>query len=256
MQNALKSLESDSAVETSDDVLVAANDNGATFELSEDGVARSFATYYGGSLRFDHSTGAWFEWTGSYWRKNEVGLAPHYVRLLARDMSAGNKKANSVRKKSFAAGVETFARNDPTFAVTIEAWDKDPFLLGTPDGTVDLRTGKMRPADPADGITKLTSVAPAAKADCPLWLKFLDESTGGDVELIRLLQQLCGYSLTGDTREHALFFIYGGGGNGKSVFLNTVSHIMFDYATMAASLASARSIGQLRNSSHLLTPRA
>jgi putative DNA primase/helicase len=232
VQNA--SHDSNSDIEAGDDVLVAANDNAATWELSEDGVAKSFATYYGASLRFDHSTGAWFEWTGSYWRKNEVGLASHYVRLLARDMSKGTKKANTVRKKSFASGVETFARNDPTFAVTIDAWDKDPFLLGTPDGTVDLRAGKMRAADPADGITKLTSIAPAARADCPLWLKFLDESTGGDAELIRLLQQLCGYALTGDTREHALFFIYGGGGNGKSVFLNTVSHIMLDYATMAA----------------------
>jgi putative DNA primase/helicase len=232
MQNAIKSVSNLSA-SSEEEVIVAANDNGS-FELSEDGVARSFAIFYSDVLRYCHSTGAWFEWTGSYWRKNEVGLAPHYVRLLARDMSKGNKKANSVRKKSFAAGVETFARNDPVFARTIEAWDKDPFLLGTPDGVVDLRSGKLRPADPADGITKLTSVAPAAQANCPLWLKFLDESTGGDAELIRLLQQLCGYSLTGDTREHALFFIYGGGGNGKSVFLNTVSHIMLDYATMAA----------------------
>jgi putative DNA primase/helicase len=155
---------------------------------------------------------------------------------MARDLSTGGKKAeqNTVRKKSFAKGVEAFAQADPAFAVTIDTWDKDPFLLGTPDGTVDLRTGRLRDADPADGVTKLTSVAPAALTDCPPWLRFLNESTGGDVELIRFLQQWCGYSLTGDTREHALIFIYGGGGNGKSVFLNTVSHIMADYATMAA----------------------
>lgn len=233
MQNATKYSDSNSDIETSDDMFVAANDNNS-FELSEDGVARTFADIYSGTLRRCHSTGAWFEWSGSHWRRNEVGLAEHYVRLLARDVSKGSKKANSVRKKSFAAGVETFARNDPAFAVTIEAWDKDPFLLGTPDGTVDLRTGKMRAPDPVDGITKLTSVSPSISADCPLWLKFLDESTGADTELIRLLQQWCGYCLTGDTREHALVFIYGGGGNGKSVFLNTVSHIMCDYATMAA----------------------
>ena len=54
------------------------------------------------------------------------------------------------------------------------------------------------------------------------------------MELIRYLQQWCGYCLTGDTREHALVFVYGGGGNGKSVFLNTVSGILSEYAVTAA----------------------
>jgi len=48
------------------------------------------------------------------------------------------------------------------------------------------------------------------------------------------MQQIAGYSLTGDIREHALFFVYGPGGNGKSVFLNTLTNILADYATTAA----------------------
>lgn len=230
--------------------LVHANDNrpGATLtgvehngnyrleNLTEDDVAQRFAELYFGKLRYCHSTGSWFEWTDTHWRRNETGRAFHFTRLLGRELSAGSdKKAiGTVRKKSFAAGVETFAQRDPQFAVTIDVWDQDPFLLGTPGGTIDLRTGTMRPATPSEGITKLTSVAPAAAADCPLWLRFLSESTGDDTELIRFLQQWCGYSLTGDTREHALVFIHGGGGNGKSVFLNTVTNIMADYATTAA----------------------
>ncbi|MCK1440970.1 hypothetical protein IVB34_17970 [Bradyrhizobium sp. 2] len=204
--------------------------------LTEDDVARLFADEYAGQLRYCHSTGAWFRWSGQHWERNDTHLPLHFVRLLARDLSRGGEKTEktTVRKKSFAKGVETFAQADPLFSVTISAWDDDPFLLGTPAGTVDLRNGRLRNADPSDGITKLTSVAPAARADCPLWLKFLEESTGGDAELIRFLQQWCGYSLTGDTREHALIFIYGGGGNGKSVFMNTASYILKDYATMAA----------------------
>lgn len=204
--------------------------------LTEDDVARLFADTYAGKLRFCHSTGAWFDWVDTHWRRNETGLAAHYVRLIARDLSVGHtgKTKAAVRKRSFSSGVETFARNDPTFAVTITAWDSDPFLLGTPGGTVDLRTGKMRRADPADGVTKLTAVAPSVQADCPLWLKFLDESTGGDTELVRFLRQWCGYCLTGDTREHALVFVHGDGGNGKSVFLNTVAYILSDYATTAS----------------------
>ena len=107
-------------------------------------------------------------------------------------------------------------------------------MLGTPGGTVDLKTGLLSQPDRADGITKLAAVAPVDAVHCPLWLKFLDETTGNDVELIRYLQQWCGYCLTGDIREHALVFVYGGGGNGKSVFLNVISSILSDYAVTAA----------------------
>lgn len=42
------------------------------------------------------------------------------------------------------------------------------------------------------------------------------------------MQQVAGYSLTGDIREHALFFVYGPGGNGKGVFLNTITKVLGD----------------------------
>ena len=106
-------------------------------------------------------------------------------------------------------------------------------MLGTPDGTVDLRTGELREPEPANGITRITAVSPAETVDCPRWLQFLDQ-TFGDAELIRFIQQWCGYCLTGDIREHALVFGFGNGGNGKGVWLNTVAGIMADYATTAA----------------------
>jgi putative DNA primase/helicase len=83
-------------------------------------------------------------------------------------------------------------------------------------------------------ITRITSIAPAETSDCPLWKKFLDDTTGGDKALIRFLQQWLGYTLTGITREHALVFIHGSGGNGKSVFLTVVAEIFGDYAVTAS----------------------
>jgi putative DNA primase/helicase len=205
--------------------------------ITQDDLARRFAERYAGRLRFCHHTGAWFQWTGTHWRKDETDLAFQFARVLGREASdaAGltAKEVKEVRKVTFASGVERFARGDPAFAVTADSWDADPFLLGTPAGTVDLRTGSIRAPDPRDGITKLTSVAPADEAACPIWLGFLDEATGGDPGLVRFLQQWCGYSLTGDTREHALVFVYGSGGNGKTVFLNTTSRIASGYATNA-----------------------
>ena len=44
---------------------------------------------------------------------------------------------------------------------------------------------------------------------------------------------MTGYFLTGVTREQALFFGHGPGGNGKGVFVKTISGIMQDYHTQA-----------------------
>src|SRR5262249_34666209 len=93
------------------------------------------------------------------------------------------------------------------------------------------RAGAVLPHDPAKYMTKITAVPPGG--ECPLWHKFLNEITEGDWELKAFLQRLAGYALTGSVREHALFFFYGTGGNGKSVFLNTLTAILADYAAVA-----------------------
>lgn len=202
----------------------------------EDAAALRFAELYKGRLRFCHDHGAWFEWDGAIWRKNATGLAFHWARELARQLAAeeNDRTKASAGKASFAGSIERFARADPVFAVTAEIWDRDPFLLGTPAGTVDLRTGQLRPALAADGITKAVAIVPAETADCPQWLRFLSEATGNDLALMRFMQQWAGYALTGDTREHALVFVFGDGGNGKSVFLRVLTEIMAAYATVAS----------------------
>jgi len=100
-----------------------------------------------------------------------------------------------------------------------------------PDGTIDLRTGEKRDNDPSDYMTKTTVVAPGG--DCPLFMEFLDRITDGNNELQDFLQRIFGYSLTGSIQEHALFFFYGLGGNGKSVLVETVSGILGDYTEVA-----------------------
>lgn len=203
--------------------------------LTEDSAAQQFVDLHGESLRYCHTHSSWFYWNGICWKPDSTGRAFDFARKLARQLSENQdeRKRYTTNKTSFSAGVERFSKHDQNVAVTSEYWDRDPWLLGTPDGTVDLRTGKLRPSVPQDGITKITAVTPA-NTGCPLWLKFLKQATNGDDELIRFLQQWGGYALTGDTSEHALLFAYGPGGNGKSVYLNTTSHILHDYAAVSA----------------------
>ena len=209
--------------------------NGADL-VTEDRVALRFAEIYKDHLRYDHTVASWYWWNGVAWRLEKTKVAFEFARKLAR-AEAGSRswKAQLVAgKSSFAAGVERLAQSDRVFAVTSEIWDRDPWLLGTPGGTVDLRTGKLRPAEREDYITKLTAVAPAETPECPLWDKFLDEACRGDTGQIRFLRQWTGYSLTGSIQEHGLLFLHGGGGNGKGVWLNTVSHVFGNYCQTAS----------------------
>ncbi len=97
--------------------------------------------------------------------------------------------------------------------------------------TIDLRTSEQYAPRPTDYLTKIAPVAPGG--DCPLWRDFLARVTDCDDDLQAYLARVCGYWLTGHTHEHALFFLYGLGANGKSVFIETIQGVMGDYCTTA-----------------------
>lgn len=205
-------------------------------EITEDGVARAFTDMHCDHLLYDHETGMWYEWSGNRWVPDKIRRAYYYCRELSRKASLDmNEKAREkTGRAAFASGVERLARADPAHAATRADWDANPWLLGCPGTTVDLSSGRANEPHQDDRITKQTAVTPADEANCSLWLEFLHDATGSDEEMIAFLKQWCGYCLTGITREHALIFLYGPGGNGKSVFLNTISGIMGDYAATAS----------------------
>ena len=66
-----------------------------------------------------------------------------------------------------------------------------------------------------------------------MWLSFLNSIFAEDEQLIGFVQRMLGYALTGVTEEHAMFFLYGLGANGKSVLLRTVTGILDDYHAVA-----------------------
>jgi putative DNA primase/helicase len=211
------------------------------FPLTEDGVAQAFAIERADQLRFCHGPNKWYRWDGERWKLETTRLAFSWVRDLARRMShyvIDDRTQQMLGRAAFASGVERFAQADRTFAVTPDLWDRDPFLMGTPGGVVDLRTGQIRAPTRSDYITKVTAVAPAGpSAQCPVWHQFLDQITCGDRELRRYIQQIFGYVLTGDVREESMFFLFGTGSNGKGTLLRTMGYVMGDYA-MAADMAT------------------
>lgn len=202
----------------------------------QDGVIRAFTDWHKGELIFDHSVGKWFRFDGNLWRLEGTKLASHYARMVSTALAARDPKAKALNNVATWEAVERGARTVREFARTAEVWNRDPWLLGTPGGTVDLRTGLLRQGAADDHISKSTAVAPIplgkfrADRDCPKWLAFLDQALASDAEAIRFLQTWGGYSLTGDTREQVLLFVYGPGGSGKGTAINTIADVIGEYA--------------------------
>jgi putative DNA primase/helicase len=205
--------------------------DGISPAFSDDALAQRFADRHAAELRFVAAWGQWFRDDGKRWRQDDTLHAFDLARRICRDASAECNGKEGVKvalaSAKTVAAVERLARSDRRIAATIDQWDADPWLLNTPSGVIDLRTGTMRARRDDDYMTKLTAVGPGG--DCPLFLGFLARITGADPELIAYLKRVLGYAFTGSPRDHALFFGYGTGANGKSVLLSTVAGLLGDY---------------------------
>lgn len=197
---------------------------------SEESLAREFVLMHGEDWLFDYETGRWFHWIGGRWRWDQAGVILH---AIVEHLRAACPTKPAMQSSRTARGVQAIVAVNPSIATAHALFDSAPMLLGTPSAVIDLASGKSRSAERGDYITKATSVAPRWTAP-RLWLKFLSEATGGDIPLVAYLQRVAGYCLTGSTNAHALFFLFGGGKNGKSVFLNTVARVVGDYAVTAS----------------------
>jgi len=202
--------------------------------FADDALALRFSRLHAGDLRYTAAWGRWSVWNSTRWKCDETCRVMDLARHVCREASAEceEKIAPRIASAVTIAAVERLARADRCHAATVDQWDADPWLLNTPAGVVDLRTGALRPAAREDYCTKITAVAPNG-GQCPLWQEFLARITHGNAEFQGFMQRMCGYTLTGITREQALFFLYGTGANGKTVFLNTISGVMGDYARTA-----------------------
>ncbi len=202
--------------------------------FSDEALALEFAALHANDLRYVAVWGKWLKWDGTRWKRDTTLHAYDLARAVCREASERCNSpsiAKAIASASTVAAVERLAKADRLLAATTEQWDCDPWLLNTPDGTIDLSTGQMREHRREDYCTKITAVGPGG--ECPLWLSFLNRIMRNDEEVIRFLCRIAGLALTGLTRDHALFFLYGEGGNGKGVFIDSVAGVLGDYAQTA-----------------------
>jgi putative DNA primase/helicase len=214
---------------------ISSEDDGAP-QYTEGALAAVFAETYTPFFRYVKKWDKWFRFDGVRWVEDDVHKVWTILRPICYQSAAmlneGSEQRTLAATRTIVA-VEKIARADSRLAATTDQWDADPMLLNTPAGVIDLRTGQMREHRAEDFMTKVTAVAPDFEMATPLWAAYLDKVTKNDKDFQTYLARCLGYALTGSVEEHALFFLFGTGGNGKSTLLSTVSHIFADYATVA-----------------------
>ena len=213
--------------------------------------------YYKGRLWYALGLG-WVMWTGKFWRSDPTsegsiatGFVDNLSRLIARESAALSRSASEEsdedRRTALMEQAESLLKwavqseNERTIAAGLKltkhallieygALNADPWLFNVQNGTVDLRTGMLRPHDPDNLITFISPVTYNSVATCPNWERFLLEVFAGDAEMVAFIQRAVGWSLTGVVKERALFFLYGHAGkNGKTTMVEAIMKLVGNY---------------------------
>lgn len=207
-----------------------------TLAQSDDGNASLFVNEHISILRYNPESGRWLQWENTVWRQmpGKDGPAVNLARQTVRSLPRGNETERAWAKKSTAAGaikaIVSLAKTDPQIIVYNKQLDALPWELNTPQGPVNLKTGKLLPPDREKFHTKQTICAPDFGADRSRWLQFLAETFPGNQPMIDYIQRLAGYTLIGQVKEHIIPFALGSGGNGKGVLIETMAGILGEYA--------------------------
>ena len=93
--------------------------------------------------------------------------------------------------------------------------------------------GKQVVSSSSDGTARVAGTEFDENAKCPQFEQFVFEVCNQDNDLVRYMQTVLGYGLTGCTDEQKMFILYGVGSNGKGTLVETIKAIMGDYAKTA-----------------------
>lgn len=209
-------------------------------KLTQRKVASQVLARHPGELLWHREHQSWMAWDGARYRDGRRDLARLLVgRHLEELRAEAQKEQNPGRRRAMLANVEAMESSGQAngvldlmadrLAVSAEDLDADPHLLNVANGMVDLRTGELLPHDRGQHCTRLAPVAYDPDADGPLWDGAVRLWFGGDEDLADYVRRAVGASLFGLPAKY-VFFAYGLGDNGKSVFLKTVAAVAGDYA--------------------------
>jgi putative DNA primase/helicase len=135
-------------------------------EFSDDALALRFAERHAGELRYVAKWGTWMCWGGKRWQPDDTLHVFDRARAACREVAVRCNKLKLRKELASAktvAAVERLARSDRRLAATTDQWDADPWLLNTPGGVIDLRTGLMREHRAEDFRLRASPMSPPTR---------------------------------------------------------------------------------------------
>jgi P4 family phage/plasmid primase-like protien len=209
------------------------------FPCTPMGNAERLVWRLGGNLRYVTDWKKWIIWDGTRWQIDSdltiERLAKETVRSIYNEARDCDDEARRKRLATWAIKSETakeldsmvkIARSD--VAITSGTLDRNPYLLCCTNGVLDLVTGELLAPLRGNLITKQVPIDYEPEAESPMWMAFLEQMLP-DPDIREYIQKAAGYTLVGEVTEKCLFFLYGGGNNGKTVLTKTLEAIMGDY---------------------------
>jgi putative DNA primase/helicase len=227
--------------------------------LTDLGNAQRFYNAWGKNIRYVLESKVWIYWNGRVWERLEGDdLITQLAHKTARSITEEELPAITDTDKrkihikwgmaSEGAGrIKDMVRSmRPYVGIPANALDTHNHLLCVQNGVVNLKTGALEPHNPNYYITKMVPIDYAPGAPAPHWERFLHTVFEGDTDLIHWIQMVMGYTLTGSTDERCLFFLYGVGKNGKSIFFEVLRMLLVDHlkvTSIEALLQTEQTVG-------------
>lgn len=215
------------------------------YGLHDTGNAQRLVEKFEGLIRYNHENKVWMIWNGKRWKIDNTGEVKRLTDSVVYEMKEEaqriqdedlqKKMMRNVQRAFSSSGKEAMIReatHKDGIPCLNDDFDRDKALLNTQDGVLNLKNNELIDHNPDYFMSKITNTG-VSNEPPKLWLKFLDEIMEGDQEMIEFIQRAVGYSITGSVTERVIFFCYGTGANGKSVFLNTISELLGSYTTHA-----------------------
>ena len=202
--------------------------------------SRRFLKQYGDRVRFCFPWSKWLVWDGARWKIDDGGAVMRLAMATADTVWMDAKGCLSDDVVDFAVKTSGHGALNAMLklaaadvSVAVDDMDANPWLLNCPNGTLDLRTGELRPHRHEDKLTKLCPTNFNPDAGSYHFDRFL-EGVFDDGPTIAFLQRFFGYCLTGDVREQILAVFHGVGSNGKSTLLKAIEDTLGTDCSAAA----------------------
>jgi len=216
------------------------------FNLTDMGNAERLTKRYGQYLRYCYETGYWLVWNGKVWEKDTgaqiMALAKETVRGIYTEAANTSDKNQRKELADHAKKSESEGKLHAMIAlardlvpIKVQDLDANNMLFNCQNGTIDLRTGILKPHQREDFITLISPVEYGPNTHSDLWVRHLIRVTGNNQGLVAYLQRVFGYCLTGETKEQVMFFIFGPTKTGKSKTIGAIVWVLGDYAKQTPS---------------------